>query len=210
MLLTKLKGFINTYKITADELTLLELIFYKNYEELESYRNILQKQFPLSIQHLFRHGFVDFYDKNLQEYENIENIYVRVKGEKVVEAVNTIKIDKAPKINIEQQFEEFWNTYPSTDRWGNFGATRALKANLAGCRHKFREIMLEGETTLEQLIKALNFQIELFKNTSKLADNKMSYFQNSHAWLHQRTFLQYLEIMKENDNIENDSMEVKL
>ena len=50
---------------------------------------------------------------------------------------------------------------------------------------------------------ALEYQKNLFKKNSTMIENKMKFFQNSATWLNQKTFLEYLELSKE-EQIENN------
>lgn len=94
-------------------------------------------------------------------------------------------------------FTEWWNSYPSTDMFTYKGRTysgsRGLRQKKEECRKKFNEILLEGEYSAEDLIRALNREIILKKEQSvKDNENKMKYMQNSATYLNQRTYENFI------------------
>jgi len=98
---------------------------------------------------------------------------------------------------IDYQFEKWWKTYPSTDyiviKGLIYGGSRGLRLRKEECRKKFNDILLEGEHSAEDLIRALNREITLKKEQSlKDNENKLKYMQNSATYLNQRTYENFI------------------
>lgn len=97
----------------------------------------------------------------------------------------------------EDEFEKWWKEYPATDmfEWQaqSFYGSRGLKVKKEDCRKKFNEILLEGEFSSEDMIKALQVELFLKKNQSvKDKENKLKYMQNTLTYLNQRTFENFI------------------
>lgn len=102
----------------------------------------------------------------------------------------------------EDDFDKWWSTYSSTDTFKykgkTFNGTRALKTKKDDCKVKLKKILDEGEYTIDDMIKALEFEIlQKKENSVKTGTNKLSYMQNSHTYLLQRTFEPFIELIKE-------------
>lgn len=99
------------------------------------------------------------------------------------------------------EFERWWKTYPATDvfeyKGKKFEGTRGFKVKKADCKVRFDKITNEGEYTADDLIRALEYEIMLKKEASiKEGDNKLRYMQNTHTYLLQRTFENFIELSK--------------
>lgn len=97
-------------------------------------------------------------------------------------------------------FNKWWNTFPGTDTFRYQGVTftgsRSLRVSKEECRLKFNAIILEGEYTPEQMVAALQIDIEQKKNASiKTKTNKLTYLQNSATYLRQRSYEPYIELI---------------
>jgi hypothetical protein len=102
---------------------------------------------------------------------------------------------------VLSSFELWWKTYPSTDQFEYrgklFKGSRALRLRKSECNSKFQKILNEGEITVEDLIRALEHEIEMKKERSfEDNENKMRYMQNSLTYLTQRTFDNFIEVSK--------------
>lgn len=116
-------------------------------------------------------------------------------------------------------FELWWNTYRSTDtifigdKNGDptdknilFEGTRGLKVKKEECNTKFNKILLEGVYTVDDLINALKYEINIkIKKSIETKENKLSYFQNSLTYLTQKTYENFIEISKTKKIILNNS-----
>ena len=103
-------------------------------------------------------------------------------------------------------FENWWNTFPSTDnfehRGKKFTGSRGLKRSREDCRIKFNKILSEGEYTTEQLIEATKLDVFLKKEASvKHGENRLSYLQNSLTYLNQRSYEPFLEMILTGVNV---------
>lgn len=101
----------------------------------------------------------------------------------------------------EDGFEKWWNAYPKIDSFvyegKKFEGSRGLKLKKEDCRIKFNKILMEGEISVEDMIRALEYEVKLkIKKSVETGQNKLSYMQNSLTYLNQRTYENFLEISK--------------
>ena len=106
-------------------------------------------------------------------------------------------------------FDSWWEAYPGTDKFEykgrSFPATRALSVSKDECRTKFNKILLEGNYTSEQLIKALKYDVQSKKDNSiSTGTNNLTFMQNSLTYLNKKTFEPFIEIIKEGKEIKNN------
>ena len=205
MLKTIKQQILDKFNISVDQLLLLELLFFKEYTEIEHYIPRLAQTYDIMVQNLFRRDFIKLYDENITGMKNVRNLCVSLKGENVIKALRDIKWESNQEIIIttESCFNEFWDAFPSSDKWASFPLTRALKADKNGCNKRYSKLLVEEGYKHEDVMTALEYQKNLFKKNSTMIENKMKFFQNSATWLNQKTFLEYLELSKE-EQIENN------
>jgi len=122
-------------------------------------------------------------------------------GKELLEALSDNRppgeVVKRVRKESDDRFEIWWKAYPAIDAFEHKGKTfsgsRGLKQKKEDCRKKFNEIILEGEHSAEDLIRALNREITLKKEQSvKDNENKMRYMQNSATYLNQRTYENFI------------------
>lgn len=123
-----------------------------------------------------------------QQYESLWN------SEEIVELK---LVNKKLK---DEAFEKWWLCYPGTDTFEykgqRFAGTRGLRVKKDECCIKFNKILAEGEYTVEQLIQALEYELQQKKeNSIKQKANKLSFMQNSLTYLNQRTFEPFIELI---------------
>jgi hypothetical protein len=99
-------------------------------------------------------------------------------------------------------FEECWKLYPGTDTFTykgkSFKGTRALRKDKQACKIKFNTILMEGDYTSDQLIKALDFEImQKVTMSYTTGSNRITYQQNSLTYLNQRTYEAYVELIEQ-------------
>ena len=125
-------------------------------------------------------------------------------GKEVIAYLNTeeesVKLVKKRKDSTK--FDTWWAAYPSTDTFSYknkvFTGTRSLKAKKDDCKIKFNKILDEGEYTVDELVKALQFEVEQKKeNSIKTGTNKLSYMQNSLTYLNQKTYESFIDLIRE-------------
>ena len=122
---------------------------------------------------------------------------------KFVETTDNKKIIKRKPVTTD--FEEWWKNYPTTDTWTldqhSYKGTRALRRGKEECRRKFKSIIQEGEYTAQQLIKALDYEVnQKVQRSIKERKNIMSFMQGSITYLNQRTFEAFIELMEQDKN----------
>jgi hypothetical protein len=62
--------------------------------------------------------------------------------------------------------------------------------------------MNEGEYTVDELIAALEFEVQQKKeNSLKTGVNRMTFMQNSLTYLNQRTFEPFIELIREGQKV---------
>jgi hypothetical protein len=134
-------------------------------------------------------------------------------GQELVLFVDTKDSIKLPKKkDNETDFDRWWKEYRATDnillkdKTGNskddeilFLGSRGLKVKRDDCRTKFNAILLEGDYTVEDLIRALHYEIDSkIQKSIETKQNKLSYMQNSLTYLTQKTYENFIEISKSN------------
>ena len=137
-----------------------------------------------------------------------ENGKITLSGSAVLEILNKeeVKTPLTRKIpDKTDDFERWWKAYPGTDTFTykgkSFSGTRSMRVKKDDCKLKFTKILNEGEYTADEMIAALQLEVEQKKDNSvKAGENKLKYMQNSLTYLNQRTFEPYIELIKEGVN----------
>ena len=122
----------------------------------------------------------------------------------------TQHVDLRKKKDITDDFEKWWKAYPGTDTFTyagkKFTGTRGLRVKKDECKEKMYKILDEGEYTVEDLIAALEFEVnQKVNNSVKSGVNRMSFMQNSLTYLNQRTFEPFIELIREGQKQELDA-----
>jgi hypothetical protein len=181
--------------ISLDQIYLLELA-EKNADLQELLKDNLQGLG--SLQALVRRGYI--IDGAISEAGQKLLNYIR-------EAAGpTVRLKKRASMS-EDEFETFWQAYPATDTIVIndrivMKGTRALrKGDKQDLRVKLSKILLEGKYSLEDIIRALRFEVKQKVDESlKKKENKLSFMQNISSYINQRTFEAYIEISKLKDS----------
>ena len=127
-------------------------------------------------------------------------------GKELLSMVKAGKQIKQELNKIEQKqedgFEKWWAAFPSNDiftyKGRTFNGSRSLKSDKTKCRIAFDRIIGEGEYSVDDLIRALNYEITMKKEASlKEGVNKLQYLSGSAPYLNQRKFEAFIEISKE-------------
>ena len=137
---------------------------------------------------------------------------ITLSGKELLKSIkeNSIVPNRRKKI-VDDSFDRWWITFPSTDFFAykgkKFSGDRSLRAKKEDCRIKLKTILNEGEYTIDELIKALEFEIlQKKENSLKTGTNKLSFMQNSCTYLHQRTFESFIELIKEGIEIKETNL----
>lgn len=106
------------------------------------------------------------------------------------------------RIKQESAFEKWWKAYPATDIFEHKGkkfiGSRGFRTKKEECRTKFNKILDEGDYSEADLIRALEYEVMIKKETSvKEGENKMRYMQSTLPYLNQRTFENFVDISKQ-------------
>lgn len=206
MILKKLlEKIVLENQITVDQILIIELVFKKDFIFLEKFLQI-EKQRSLLLQNLIRREYLNLYDTELT-YDILTNIYVTDKGEEVLYDLknqNKEIIDEDFNLtSFEEKFEEFWNLFPSSDKYMHFPRTRILRTEQDKCKKMYRKIL--DEYNHEDVIKALKYELNMREHNSVSGISKLfsdfKYMKASSTWLNNKEFLAIQEIMKD-DNIE--------
>jgi len=108
---------------------------------------------------------------------------------------------------VSEDFERWWKAYPGTDTFEyngkKFSGSRSLRNDKENCKLRLNSILAEGEYTVDDLIAALEFDVlQKKENSIKTGSNKLTFMQNSYAYLNQRTFESFIELVKAGVKVE--------
>jgi len=199
-----LEDILDKYKITADQVVIIEAVFQKDEVFLEKLMS-LEKQRRLLLQNLVRRGYIALFDEELG-YDLYHNLYTTDKAEDVIltlkdkfEEFKKVEI-KFEKTDFETHFQEFWDIFPTSDKIMHFPRTRVLRTEQEKCKKMYKKLL--EEYTHEDIMKALNYEINMRTNNSTgKAFSDFKYMKASSTWLNNKEFLSILEMMKE-DGVE--------
>jgi hypothetical protein len=184
---------------SLDILYILELI--KEAKDI-SFLTVNSLQAETIIQSLVRKGLVTSEHKLTIIGQDLLNFFNNLKEEKFVKT----------KVNPDD-FELWWKTFPATDNFKykerTFTGSRGLKKSKDECKLKFNKILLEGDYTALQLIKALETEIkQKMENSISTGTNKLSFMQGTVPYLNQRTYESFIDLIDLTD--EQLSIEVEI
>lgn len=96
---------------------------------------------------------------------------------------------KTENEKVLDSFEEFWDTFPTSDKWGGFSKTRVLRADKPRALRLYKSAL--KEVTHEQLMSALHDDIQLKQKNSFLR-NEMTFMPAICSWLGRRYYEGFL------------------
>lgn len=156
----------------------------------------------LAYQTLERKGYIvdeQVTDMGIELYNNLKLL----NGDKEVK----VKTPRGIKMQLSEEFEEWWKVFPSSDRFtiiDNTGKTRLfsgirkLNPKKAECKELFLKYILSGKYTAEQMITGTLNHIETVKRESlKKNENKLSFVPNSLRYLKEECFSPFMDIKLE-------------
>ena len=175
---------------SLDIIYLLKLID-SEYDVIPLYENSMR--LSAIYQSLIRKGLVA---KDEHQLTTVGKDLLEFIGE---DKTNNKFVKRKPKATA---FEEWWKLYPGTDTFTykgkSFKGTRALRKDKQACKIKFNTILMEGDYTSDQLIKALDFEImQKVTMSYTTGSNRITYQQNSLTYLNQRTYEAYVELIEQ-------------
>lgn len=102
-----------------------------------------------------------------------------------------------------EEFNVFWKTFPSTDGFGNFPATRTIRTGKKDSFREWLKLLKEGYTA-SQIVNALQREIEARKSSSTFkGGNNLKFIKSPINYLKNKCFLDYEE-EEENDTFEDN------
>ena len=112
------------------------------------------------------------------------------------------RLPKAKKTETPTDFDEWWEAYPTTDKFTfegqSFSGHRALRINQVKCRSEFERILGEGKYTARQLIDAMKYDVLHKKIASaKTKSNKLTFMHASSSYLHQNIYEPFIQFVKD-------------
>lgn len=190
------KHILYPFNISIEQYFILECIYLKMFDLID------KKKYLLEIQNLYRRKFIDSYSE--QEFPLIQEYFLTFKSTEILKTTNLVIKELNPvKIHefSEELFNEFWELFPTSDKFLNFPKTRILRINKDECKRKYLKILKEGNVTHDDIIKALTYEIEFNKSSSSFKENKFKYMKASTTWLNQAYYETLLEDLKSNNKI---------
>lgn len=159
-------------------------------------------QFPEVIKNtLCRKGYIEKFDNGYIITEEGKKLYNTLLDPDYTTEI-IIKKKRLDKTQQDHRFLLWLSHYPATASFSingrDFINSRVIRQNTAEIEQKFLAVLNSGEHTYEEMIKVLDFQVELVKKDSlKSGDNKMIYFQGPLPYLNQSTYNKYFDTMKQ-------------
>mgnify|MGYP001590475955 CR=1 FL=1 len=184
--------------------------------KLEQFKELIDKGLSLDLIYVLQKISEGVIIKQEKEYFKVNNIVytlerkgyitheniITLEGKELLDSLKTTKIKTKRFPKRDEEFEQWWKTYPGTTEFvwkgRRFAGSRAIRIKKEECRSKFEKILDEGILG-EDMVKALECEITQKKEESlKRNENKLNYMQNTLTYLNQRTFEPYIELVKEN------------
>ena len=189
------------------------------------FEEIIKKGYSLDIIYLLRliHAGVDVESELCNNSVKIKAIYdsmmrkglissetkkLTLDGENLLGFTESddLHIVKTKPLPDKDMFLMWWESYPSTNKFVinnmEFKATRSFKVKKEDCRILFNKMINDKLFTAEEIIEATKFDVDLKKVSSfKERKNNLTYLQNTHTYLYQKTFEGFVELIKEDKEI---------
>lgn len=196
------KSLFNNISLEQVRICLQEGIDLNNLYLLEAFaegtdltKHLDSSKFETWKQNLIRKSLID------------EQGYITLKGQDVLDRIRksidkkTVKYTRNIKPGEESAFERWWKAYPATDNFEisgkKFTGIRSFKKEKTECMLMFNRIIQNGRITEEEMIGALNLDVENRKRESvRSGENKLKYLQNTATYLRQFTYEPYVELYK--------------
>jgi hypothetical protein len=101
---------------------------------------------------------------------------------------------KKKREKVEDEFSLLWAQFPRTSTHETkgvfFQGTRVLRKNEEKCRLIYNK-SIAGNYPIEDILRALEYEVWSKKNGSNKNENKLEYMQTLETWLNQKTFESY-------------------
>lgn len=142
----------------------------------------------------------------LEEYTPLDASYFKLRREGYLDESNSITNKGRCVIqtdNVVELFEEFWQAFPATDKWGSWPSTRVLRNNKLRCRTLYYALIRDGVKHTD-IIDGLEKELEAYKRLST-KENRLQYMQACTTWLNNRTFDLWKELPAESMEVFNET-----
>lgn len=132
--------------------------------------------------------------------EEMYNKLLEIKNSPENFEIGTLKKEeKKVKKEIQEEFEEWWKIYPSTNNFVyqdvQFSGTQSKKKDKEKCFEHYQ--ILRKDYSQKEMIDSITFHIEEAKKESlKENKNQITYIPNSERYLREERFVPYIEITK--------------
>lgn len=152
---------------------------------------------------------MNLYDDELGT-DLIHNIFITEKGEEVIQTTNHLyeeikntDLGDIVHTTFDSQFNEFWETFPASDKYMGYPRTRILRNDKEHCKKYYKKALEEAPH--EEILKALMYEIKMreknSQNNIKSMFSDFKFMKSSPTYLNQKEYLIYMQLMKD-DNIE--------
>jgi hypothetical protein len=141
-------------------------------ENLDWYKGLGISEEEL-IRKLVRRGFLD---SNL----NLTTSGMNVLNGTVQEREDTKAVARSKVLGIGN-FDEFWNAFPTTDKYAHHQTTRTLRVDRNRANVYYNRVIAESKITHETLMSCLQKDIEMRKRASLGAQNEFKYMPSTPA-----------------------------
>jgi hypothetical protein len=160
---------------------------------------------------------VSIYRQNLirKGYLTLEN-KLTLEGKDILSFLSDEKVQKLPKKkDIKDDFERWWDSFPKTPNFTyknrSFTGDRSFKFKKEECRLKMKAILNEGNYSIDDMIGALNLEVQLkMENSVKTGKNQLIYLKATLAYLNSGLYEGFIDLyrkqgLKKEEEIFNDT-----
>ena len=119
-------------------------------------------------------------------------------GRKLI--MKIIDVKTTNKKDLKMNFDEFWTTFPASDKNGIWTRQRTLKSDKSRSKTLYERAITSG-VTHEDLIRALKWDIKDRREKS-VTSNRLTYMKATAAWLQQKEYEIILEELKTDVNLD--------
>ena len=119
------------------------------------------------------------------------------------EEIKKTEIEEIAPTSFEKQFDEFWHTFPSSDKYLGYPRTRVLRTDKEQCKKYYKKALenTPHDDIINALLYEINMRIKNSQNNTKSIYSDFKFMKASSAWLHQKEYDIYIQLMRE-DTIE--------
>jgi hypothetical protein len=199
-------------RLNVEQLFILSAIVREEWELLDAYDKMFTNERSLmNYQSLQRRMLIvpdptgeNYYIASLQGKELYNELLALNKG---LPPLFTVKANNKAR---NTDFDEWWAAYPATAGWVSdegrkFMSGRSLRSGSKEDNRKaYLAILNEGKYTAKDLLECLKYEIAAKKSQSLLTgNNHLQFMKGSLAYLNQRTFENFVDLVRAGDSIDD-------